>query len=80
MMSIYSKPEMIEGFPVPKIVRGMFFGKLIGGIAPEMDGALAFKKKRGPTWRPEDQFGGIWWWSEFPIFPQNMKIDFPHAM
>ena len=44
------------------------------------DGALAFKKIRGPTWRPEDQFGGIWWWSEFPIFPKNMKIDFPHAM
>ena len=44
------------------------------------DGALAFKTIRGATWRPKDQFGGIWWSSEFPIFPKNMNIDFPHAM
>ena len=44
------------------------------------DGALAFKKIRVPIWRPEDQFGCIWWWSEFPIFPKNRKVDFPHVL
>ena len=54
--------------------------KSIGFIAPEMVPWLSTTKIRGPTWRPEDQFGGVWWWSDFPIFPKNMKIDFPHAM
>ena len=38
------------------------------------DGTLAFKNIRRPIWRPEDQFGGIWWWSHFPIMSQIMQI------
>ena len=61
------------------ICSGAIFWK-INWFYSSWDGALAFKKNRGPTWRPKDQFWGICWWSEFPIFTKNMKIDFPHAV
>ena len=44
------------------------------------DGTLAFKKIRGPIWRPEDQFGGISWWSDFPIYRQMLKSCLSDAM
>ena len=41
------------------------------------DGTMAFKKNQWPIWRPENQFGGIWWWSEFPIFPKKHENRLP---
>ena len=76
-----SQMTILGGCPVFRI---LFFvvvicWKIIGFIALEMVPWL-WKEIRGPLWRPEDQFGGIWWWSEFPIFPKNMKIGVPHVL
>ena len=29
---------------------------------------------RGPIWRSEDHFGGIWWWSDFLKFSNSWKL------
>ena len=69
--------QILGGCPVSRkiLFRGVNFGE--NRFFSSWDGALAFKKIRGPIWRPEDQFGGIWWWSEFPIFPKTWKSTSP---
>ena len=65
----------LSRFP-ENISLGVLFRK-INWFYSSWGGGLAFKKIRGRTWRPEDQFGGIWWWSEYQIFPKTWKSTSP---
>ena len=69
---------MCSSFPSFCFFRVSFWK--INLFASSWDGSLAFKKVRGPIWRPEDQFGGIWWWSEYTSKKHEHRLPPCHVL